>query len=96
MNELTSAQAWQQAQAQGTLKPGAEGWWRVWGAGVGHVRPGDLVLLPGDVPTLITGRWDCRAAPVRAGFVSAEGDRFTLGALARLVILRRGTHNTLA
>lgn len=32
-------------EAQGTLTPGTEGYWQVWGASVRDVRAGDLVLL---------------------------------------------------
>jgi len=30
-------------EAQGALTPGAEGWWKVWGATPADARPGDLL-----------------------------------------------------
>jgi hypothetical protein len=32
-------------EAQGSLQPGQEGWWKVWGASVRDVQPGDIVML---------------------------------------------------
>lgn len=93
---MKSEEAWAQAQGQGTLQPGEQGWWRVWGANITHVRAGDILLAKGDAPTLIAERFEAKAAPLRQGFVSAEGERFTMGAMARIEILRPGTHNTLA
>ena len=40
----TAAAAIAELESQGTLAPGTQGWWKVWGAGVGHVRPGDIIL----------------------------------------------------
>jgi hypothetical protein len=93
---MTSTEAWAQAEAQGTLQPGEQGWWKVWGARAANVQPGDLLLLAGQEPTLIADTFTAKAAPMRIGLVSAEGERFTIGALADVIVLRPGTHNTLA
>jgi hypothetical protein len=92
---ITSAEALRQVEAQGVLQPGTEGWWKVWGARVSDIRPGDLVLSGGDNADLIEGTFEAKAAPVRVGFI-ADGERFTLGALVPVIVLRRSTHNLLA
>lgn len=94
---LTSAQAWEQAREQGTLQPGEQGWWKVWGASVKDVQAGDILLEKGwQEPTLIHDTFKAKADPIRKGFVSAEGKTFTLGVLVDVVVLRQGTKNTLA
>ena len=94
-----SARAWREVETQGRLAPGTRGWWQVWGAGVRDVRAGDLVLgkrEDGDQQAmLIDELYDSPLAPMRQGFM-ADGERFTLGALCPIVLLRRGTHHTLA
>jgi hypothetical protein len=83
--------------AQGVLAPGQPGYWQVWGADARHIQAGDLVLsktpdgvMHEDV-ILEAGR-----RPIGAYVLTEAGEDFTLGALVRIVILRQGTHNTLA
>lgn len=95
----SSADAFASFEAQGSLAPGSEGFWKVWGAQVRHILPGDLVLtlLDDEVKAdLVADLFEAKAHPVRQGFISAEGDRFTLGALLPVIVLRWDTHNILA
>lgn len=98
---IGTAEAVAQFEGQGALQPGSEGWWKVWGASVRHIRTGDLVATLSEDGEreldwmLIQDRFGAKAAPLRQGFV-VDGERVTLGALAPVVVLRRGTHNTLA
>lgn len=95
---MDSTQALAQLEAQGTLKPGEEGWWKVWGAKIHDARKGDLILSNVDgevVPTLVEDTFKAKAYPMRAGIV-CDGARCTFGALSTIVLLRRGTKNTLA
>lgn len=39
----TSAEAQEAFENQGSITPGTEGFWRVWGAQVRHIQIGDLV-----------------------------------------------------
>lgn len=103
----TTAHAAAHFARQGSLAPGAEGFWKVWGATVNNIRPGDLILTK-DISTpakansdntrfdLITDTFDAKASPMRKGLVNAEGDRFTLGALSPVIVLRWDIHNLLA
>jgi hypothetical protein len=96
---MDSQEAWAQVEAQGTIAPGTDGWWKVWGATWSHVRAGDLVLTKVDgeaTPTLVADLFEAKAAPARVGIVTDDEQRVTFGALCPLVLLRRGTHNTLA
>lgn len=83
-------------EAQPALQPGAAGWWRVWGAKPHHVRAGDIVITRGERPVFVTDTFTAKAAPMRQGLVDQDGERFTLGALCPIVLVRPGTHNTLA
>lgn len=93
-----AAAAWAEFEAQGVLQPGEPGWWKVWGAGFGHVRAGDLFLTRGadgsDEVYLAEDVFEAKAHPIRVGVV-IEGERVTWGIMCPLVLLRRGTHNTL-
>ena len=94
----TTAEAVASFEAQGRLEPGQEGWWKVWGAAVRHVQVGDLILTQVDGEPkwdLIVDTFEASAAPLRRGLASDTG-RFTLGALAPVIVLRWGTKNTLA
>lgn len=95
----TTAKAVAQADSQGVLQPGDTGFWKVWGASVQDIQVGDLVYIRtenGPVePFLVQDTFVSKAAPLRFGFVS-EGERFTLGALVQVLVLRWETHNTLA
>lgn len=96
---MNSQQAWSEAQDQGVLKPGEPGWWQVWGANPHSIRAGDLVLSLVDdemVPTYVADLFPSKAAPMRVGVVTDNGERVTFGALSKIVLLRRGTHNMLA
>jgi hypothetical protein len=98
---MTSEEAWRQAEAQGELKPGEQGWWKVWGARIIDVRAGDLLLVKdantGEVVADLVseirpaGGW----AGMRLLYTSDGVDR-SIGALAPFVLLRQGTHNMLA
>lgn len=89
--------AYEEYEAQGKLKPGEKGWWQVWGANVGHIREGDLILHDADGDWVhIQGLFEAKAAPLRRGFIDHEGERFTLGVLVPVIVVRQGTHNTLA
>lgn len=82
--------------AQPELAPGTEGWWQVWGARPCHIRPGDALAIQGEEGwLLVEDLFEAKAAPARQGLV-ANGERFTIGALCPIALLRRGTHNTLA
>jgi hypothetical protein len=94
--------------AQGTLEPGTEGYWRVWGATVFDVKPGDLVMVGWRDDNGETGidEWEVAAsAPrgeghelhdqIRPRFTSPAGDYFSIGALQPIHLLRRGRHHVL-
>jgi hypothetical protein len=86
-------------EAQERLEPGTPGYWKIWGASVRHIIPGDIVLMKdGDttITEFITGTFTAKAAPMRFGLVDAKGEKFTLGALTPVIVVRWGTHNTLA
>lgn len=98
---MDSKTAWAEVEAQGPIEPGTPGWWQVWGATVHHARPGDLILCrDGDidkvVPTYVRDLFRSKAHPVRVGIVTDDDKEVTIGALAPMVLLRRGTHHTLA
>lgn len=85
-------------EAQAKLAPGTDGFWKVWGAQPRHIRPGDLLVTldEGNLDyALIQETYLAKAAPLRLGFI-ADGERFTIGALTPISLLRWGTHNTLA
>lgn len=42
---MSTARATEIINGQGRLKPGEEGYWRVWGASARDVQPGDIVVL---------------------------------------------------
>ena len=97
---MNSAEALAQFEAQGTLQPGEEGWWKVWGANVHSVRKGDLVLSTSSVTgkvvaDLVEDTFVSKSYPMRGGLI-ADGKEFTLGALTNIIVVRWGTHNTLA
>lgn len=99
MNFSSSADAAAYFATHEGLAPGTEGFWKVWGARVSSIREGDLVLIPGDEGSsfsLITGTFAAKAAPMRRGLIDPEHGEFTLGALCPVIVLRWGTHNTLA
>lgn len=94
----TTEEAVAELEAQGVLQPGDEGWWKVWGARPYDIKVGDLVgSNDGDkvVWDLIDATFTAKAAPVRVG-LSSDGNQFTIGGGCPVVVLRRGTKNTLA
>lgn len=84
---------------QSTLQPGEEGWWRVWGASARDIRAGDIVCTKdsSDYPDVafVEETFTARSHPIRVGIV-VEGQRQTLGALVPILLVRKGTHNTLS
>jgi hypothetical protein len=87
-------------QAQGVLQPGTEGFWQVWAARPLHLRPGDILLSKvGDTSEAevdyVEELFVAKSA-ARRGFVNHEGQRLTVGIGASVVIVRWGTHGTLA
>ncbi len=90
--ELLAELATQAAAAR--LSPGEEGWWQVWGATAYDILPGDAVATAGEPWFLVSDTFTARSA-VRLGIV-VDGERQTIGAGCRVVILRHGTHHTLA
>ena len=94
-----------QLAAQGDLQPGEEGYWQVWGARVGDIKPGDLVMLKYSDAPEPSEYQVAEAAPrgdghlmdtVRPRFLATSGELFTVGALQPIVVLRKGTRHTLA
>lgn len=86
-------------EAQDRLEPGTPGWWKVWGATPRDIRSGDIIMhKDGDqvVTEYVEDTFTAKAAPLRIGYVINDGQRFTLGALTPIVLLRKGTHNTLS
>lgn len=91
----------QEFEAQDRLQPGQAGWWKVWGARVSDIRIGDIVMCKngsdGSVMTdYVAGTFTSKAAPLRRGFFDHDGEIFTIGVMAPVVLVRFGTHNTLA
>jgi hypothetical protein len=103
--------------AQPALQPGTEGYWKVWGASVRDITPGDLVILKysdGEVceyevsayvPRVERGNTvsdDLAARGHTGGGIHydqlrpTDGELFTVGALQRIVLLRKSTHNILS
>ena len=90
--------------AQGALEPGTEGYWQVWGARTQDIQPGDLVMIryedtgisEFEVAELAPrGDGDLRDT-IRPRFRAATGELFHVGALQPVVVMRKGTHHTLA
>lgn len=88
----TTADVRAEIEAQPVLQPGTEGWWKVYGVSGRHIRPGDYVLV-GDDEFFVQDTY----APLnvaRHGIV-VDGERQTIGTLANVTVLRRGTKSTL-
>jgi hypothetical protein len=88
----------QELKAQGKIQPGEEGWWPVWGASPMDIKPGDIIGIYGEKDwTFIRDTFQAKSHPLRVGLVDGkDGMEFTLGVLVRIVLFRRGTHNTLS
>jgi hypothetical protein len=84
-------------KAQQRIQPGTDGWWKVYGARVADIRPGDYVFTRDDLDgflvedTYTNEGW----RGFRAGIV-VDGERMSIGTLCPIVLLRRGTKGTLA
>lgn len=95
--------AWKQFDAQSSgsmrMQPGTQGWWKVWGARVSDIKPGDLVISKNKdgeyCVDLIEDFCMTTSYPIRHGFVIA-GERTSFGALTAVVVLRQALHNILA
>lgn len=89
------------AQSSGAMRiqPGTQGWWKVWGARVRDIKPGDLVVSKTDdgeyEVDLIEDVYTPKNHPLRWGFIIA-GERVTMGALHSVIVLRQALHNILA
>jgi hypothetical protein len=90
--------------AQGTIKPGTDGWWQVFGARAQDIHPGDMVLIKDadnnfaeyQVQALTPRGEGHLMDVVRPRFLATDGTHFTVGALQACSVLRRGTHHILA
>ena len=87
-------------ESQGVKQPGTYGFWQVWGARTQDVKPGDILLCKngddGEVQADYITEVFAAKSPLRAGFINADGKRFTLGIIAPMILCRWGTHGTLA
>jgi hypothetical protein len=86
-------------ESQGALPPGTPGYWKVWGAKASHVRTGDIILSKSGDAThtdYVSGTFESKSAPMRRGFLDADGNQFTVGALAPIIVMRWSDHNLLA
>jgi hypothetical protein len=100
---MTGTPATDALATQGILRPGTAGYWEVWGARADDIQAGDLVMISYDdgifeyeVSALAPrGNGDLRDM-VRPRFRAATGELFNIGALQPVVVLRKGTHHTLA
>lgn len=92
-NVVDNASAALALAEQGSLPPGDSGWWEVWGARASDACVGDILLSKGGHTDFVTGTFEAKSI-VRVGLVS-DGERFTIGMGAPIILLRWGTHNTL-
>jgi hypothetical protein len=93
---------------QGDLKPGDEGYWKVYGASTRDIQEGDLVMyktyearqknLKEYVEREIAFRFPREGFidDVSPCFKDTEGNVFRLGCMMPVVVLRKGTHNILS
>jgi hypothetical protein len=100
MSALTGQEAIDHVKTMPAKQPGTEGFWEVWGARPHHLRPGDILVskVRGTDEVEIDFVADLFPAksPARQGFVNQDAEQFTVGILSPVVILRWGTHGTLA
>lgn len=85
-------------ESQPKMAPGTEGYWQVWGARARHARAGDIVISKSEDNTVVDYVAETFVAKSlgRVGIIDGNGERFTIGQLAPVVLVRWGTHNTLA
>lgn len=83
---------------QGPIAPGTQGWWKVWGAGVGNVRVGDLIVFLHDGEMITEGPVRLlKRNSLRCSFLRPDGTWFSLGrGYGPIVLYRQGTKHTLA
>jgi hypothetical protein len=98
---LTSA-----LDSQGSMRPGTQGWWKVWGARLSDVKAGDMIMVgtkaedgshvisEHTVTSII--REDGLAGVMYFTFTDQAGERHSYGVLCPVQVVRQGTHNTLA
>jgi hypothetical protein len=96
-----------QEDEHGTLKPGQEGWWPVWGARAVDIRPGDLVLSGWKDENNVIHHAEYEVAEmasftaptmnsIRVGFIDSTGKFGSVGMLQTMKLFRRATGNKLA
>lgn len=100
---------YEQEDERGALKPGMEGWWRVWGSHALDIQPGDLVMSgwkDSDDPSVIhhaeyeVAEMASFKAPtmntIRVGFIATTGKFGSVGMLQAMELRRWGTGNFLS
>jgi hypothetical protein len=86
-----------QLEADTRLQPGDNGWWRVWGAGPLHAKPGDIIVTMNGDELTFDEVVDVIPREMRVVFVKPDGSVFRMGMGFRgLMVFRRGTKNVLA
>jgi hypothetical protein len=91
----TSAEVRAVVFAQPAKEPGTPGWWRVWGASVQDILPGDFVFTKDDQDGFLVTETFVAKSIVKRGIV-VDGERQTIGLGCPIYLLRQGTHNTLS
>lgn len=85
-------EAWSAYESQGLTQPGTNGWWKVWGARVVDIRPGDMVLSLNEALNeyevdIIEDLYLAKNAPLYYGVI-INGQRVIFGALSHVIVLR--------
>jgi hypothetical protein len=95
-----------QEDANGTLKAGDEGWWRVWGSCARDIRPGDLVMAGwkdkdhanngvihhAEYEVVEMALFDAPTMnSIRVGFITTTGKFASVGMMQPMELLRWGT-----
>lgn len=108
-HNVFTSRLYDQEDAHGgdVLHPGQEGYWQVYGARAIDIRPGDLVMSgwKDDDGVIHHAEYEVTEmtpfnAPsmnsIRVGFTASTGLFGSVGMLQAMVIMRPGTHSTLA
>jgi hypothetical protein len=88
--------------AQGTIQPGTEGWWRVWGACINDIRQNDMIMVKpqnGEITEHVVTRIipeDGMLDAIYLRFIDADGEDIRIGRMCSVIILRRETQHTLS
>jgi hypothetical protein len=97
--------------AQCALKPGDEGYWKVWGARAIDIRPGDLVMSGwkdedydnngvihhAEYEVTEMALFDAPTMnSIRVGFIATTGKFGSVGMMQPMQLVRWGTHHELA